>query len=101
MLKLPYSSLVSLVHVSPDGKTIAALLNDIRLLVIKYVDRLAKGELTLDQCAVMVHFTYPVDPLFPAANGSSIYLAFEYGRVGVITVRLIMLFYVFSLTVSS
>ena len=83
-------------HASPDGKTVVALLNDIRLLVIKYVDRLVKGELTLDQCAVMVHFTYPVDPLSPASNGSSVYLAFEYGRVGVITVRLVMLFYVFS-----
>ena len=82
---------------SPDGKTIVALLDDSRLLVIKNVDRLAKDEMTLDLCAVMVHLTCPTHAANSALYEISMHLAFEYGRVGVTTVRIIILFPVFSL----
>ncbi|KAJ3549871.1 hypothetical protein NM688_g5135 [Phlebia brevispora] len=72
------------VHTSPDGKTVVALLSDCRLLVIKDIGRLIKGEACLRESAVVVHLFCP-DHAPAAVDSSGIYLAFEYGRVGVIT----------------
>lgn len=76
---------MQLVHVSPDGKTVVALLTDSRLLIIKDIIRLIKGEVTLQDSALEVYLSCPEHPT-NTASSVAIYLAFEHGRIGVITV---------------
>ncbi|KAI8974002.1 hypothetical protein BD414DRAFT_498829 [Trametes punicea] len=72
----------SAVHVSRSGKDFVAQLSDSRVLAIRDFMRIARGEVPLEKAALEIGKTVPylgVDEHF------SIYLAFEYGRVGVIT----------------
>ena len=78
------------VHVSSDGKTVVALLSDSRLLVIKDITRIIKAETTLKDSAIEIHL--PCPGLTPAEmDQSAVYLAFEHGRVGVVTASLFLL----------
>lgn len=74
------------VHVSPDGTTVVALMSDSRLLVIKDIKRVIKGEVNFKESALIIHLSCPEHSTV-TADSSAIYLAFEFGRVGVITVR--------------
>lgn len=75
-------------HVSPDGRTIAALTMDTHLLVIKDVLSVIKGQIKLldPRASFIVSLQNPWSSYRP----ESIYLAFEHGRIGVITVSLFL-----------
>ncbi|OSC99830.1 hypothetical protein PYCCODRAFT_1437984 [Trametes coccinea BRFM310] len=72
----------SAVHVSRSGKDLVAQLSDSRIISIRDFMRVARGEVPLNKAALELGKTVPyrgVDEHF------SIYLCFEYGRIGVIT----------------
>lgn len=75
------------VHVNSDEKSVVCLLSDCRLLLIQDVTELVKDQENLNNHAMEVVFdlsNYEADPFFLP---NAVYLAFEYGRVGVVTVR--------------
>ncbi|CDO77035.1 hypothetical protein BN946_scf184403.g10 [Trametes cinnabarina] len=72
----------SAVHVSRSGTDLVAQLSDSRIIAIRDFMRVARGDVPLNKAALELGKTVPyrgVDEHF------SIYLCFEYGRIGVIT----------------
>lgn len=69
-------------HVSKCGRHLVALLSDNRLLLIEDFERVARGDVSLANAALELYITLPRDAM---PNG--VYLAYEFGRVSVITVR--------------
>lgn len=72
-------------HVSSDGKTIAALTEDSSLLLIKDVLSVIGNRTKLQDASLTLTFNQPPNTKRPP---EAIYLAFEFGRVGVITASL-------------
>ena len=69
---------LSIVHVSPDGRTIALARLNSDLLLVKDIMPLIKGQTNLAGASLVVSFQ----------SHRAVYLAFEHGRVGFITVRI-------------
>lgn len=74
----------SVVHVSRDGKDLAAQLSDSRQVVIRDFMRVVRGEISLRTAALENGKTIP--RLGGTDEHFSIYLAFEFGRIGIVTV---------------
>ncbi|EKM53433.1 uncharacterized protein PHACADRAFT_197864 [Phanerochaete carnosa HHB-10118-sp] len=76
-----YSQYVA-VHASNDGRTIAALTKDCSLLLIKDIIPIIMNRVKLEDASLTLTFN---QSRLGRGPGSAIYLAFEFGRVGVIT----------------
>ncbi len=77
---LPYSTAIThpIARVSSCGKFLALLFETSRILIIRDLERLFKGEVSLHDCSVQVQLG--------RASRFSRYLAFEHGRIGVAAV---------------
>ena len=71
-------------HVSRDGKDLAAQLSDSRQVVIRDFMRVVRGEISLRAAALENGKTIP--RLGGTDEHFSIYLAFEFARLGIVTV---------------
>ena len=73
------------VHVTRDGKDLVAQLSDSRLVVIRDFMRIVRGEISMSAA------TLEIGKTIPRHGGSdehfSIYLSYEHGRLGIVTVR--------------
>ncbi|GJE91392.1 F-box protein [Phanerochaete sordida] len=70
------------VHVSSDGRTIAALDTDASLLIVKDIVPVIANRVKLADASVIISFK---DSDNSSEDSAAIYLAFEFGRIGVIT----------------
>ncbi|CCM03953.1 uncharacterized protein FIBRA_06106 [Fibroporia radiculosa] len=67
------------VHVSRSGRDLVILMDDNRLLLVQDFERIIKDEVELTDVALEVHLPNQLK------RGSSVYLAYEHGRVSVVT----------------
>ncbi len=72
-----------------------ALLSDCRLLVIKDIVEVIKGKRTLDESSmeILLQCNHHLPGLNPILSPAAVYLAFEHGHVGVVTVRIYLAIY--------
>ncbi len=73
------------VHVSRDGKDLVTQLSDSRMVVIRDFARVIRGEISIREAALEIGKTIP--RLGNSDEHFSIYLSYENGRLGVVTVR--------------
>ncbi|TFY59582.1 hypothetical protein EVJ58_g5693, partial [Rhodofomes roseus] len=83
---LPFPSFVA-AHVSRCGRHLVAMLADNRLLLVENFERVIRGELRIAEAALEVNIALPVNAIF-----ISVYLAYEFGRVGVVTTSGVYIF---------
>ncbi|OBZ69689.1 hypothetical protein A0H81_10461 [Grifola frondosa] len=72
-------------HVSRSGRDLVGLLSDNRLVVIREFERVIKGQIALRDAALELDITIPEIDRSEHFPDFSVYLAYEYGRVAVIT----------------
>lgn len=79
-LNSPYPTTISYLtaHVSSCGKFLVLLFATSRIIIVRDLERLFKGEASLPDCSVQVQLG--------RASRFSKYLTFEHGRIGVVTV---------------
>ena len=72
-------------HVNSDGRSVACLLSDCRLILIKDITALVDGNQKLDDHAVEICLGCSTHE-YRMPDPCAIYLAFDNGRVSVVTV---------------
>src|SRR5258708_10399102 len=81
-LKLRFLSLLHflLAHVSRDGRDLAIMTTRSHVFLIRDFERVCRGEASLETSGLELHLSDGIEECF--------YLAFEHGRVCVVTVRI-------------
>ncbi|KAH9941924.1 hypothetical protein B0H21DRAFT_543104 [Amylocystis lapponica] len=72
-------------HVSSSGRDIAIMLGDDRIVLVRDFERVIKSEISLHEASLEINTTIPTENSYIFGREKSVYLAFDSGRVGLVT----------------